>query len=704
MPDVAELSVLLSLRDQASAGLKSFQGKLDSMGRQAAVAGRGLTVLAAPIAAIGALSVKAAIDFESSFAGVRKTVDATEAEFAQLAAGMRDLATTIPVNVNGLNSIGEAAGQLGIKTENILEFTRVVAAMGVTTNLTTDSAATAFARIANITGLPQTRFENLGSTVVALGNNLATTEEELVNFALRIAGAGTIAGLTQSDILAIGGAMSSVGVQAEAGGTAVQKVLLAMTQSVSTGSDELAVFAEVAGLTAAEFSTAFKDDAAGAFASFVEGLGLAGNQAFGILEELGLVDQRLIRSFLSLANAGDLLRESIDLGSGAWETNTALAKEAEQRYGTTASQMAVLKNQVQDLFITIGDNLVPVIMDAIDAVKPLIATFKQFAQDNPALAKGIILASVALLGLGAALVGIGFILPAVAAGLGLVGGILGFIFSPAILVVAAIAAIGVAWLLLLTNFDAVTKFIGQIFRSGWGWILPGGVMIKAFLFIKDNWEALWNGAQRVFKHAAVGISETVTGIANVFISGVNALIRAWNRLPFVKDLGTIDKIKFSLTTTFNDVKDAAIDMAGNGFDAATSAFGGLKEAVGDSFSTLGSKVKEVLENLGVNFGAFGDQTHSVVEDIQDDFAQLIATAGDFKNGMDEATQGNEVFEESLISANATLQQFLATFGKDATERAIAGSPTPFGTPTIAPSDCRPSAIMGHVRGVENPRV
>ena len=373
--------------DDAKRKAQGLEARFQAVGRSLSGIGTALLPVSAAVGFVGIASIKAASDFESSFAGVRKTVDATEEEFAALSQGFRDMAKEIPVSVNELNRIGEAAGQLGIETKNILSFTRTMADLGVTTNLSAEQAATALARLANITGLPQDQFDRLGSTIVELGNTMATTEAEIVDFGLRIAGAGEIAGLTEAQILAIGAAMSSVGIEAAAGGTAVQKVLLGMTEAVASGGEKLADFANAAGMSAQQFADAFEKDAAGAFTAFVEGLGVAGDDAFQILADLGLEDERLKRAFLSLAGAGDLLATAIETGTDAFEENTALAKEAAQRYETFASQMTLLKNELQDAAITFGTAMLPVMRDAIDVLKPLIASLgtaaKWFA-DMPA--------------------------------------------------------------------------------------------------------------------------------------------------------------------------------------------------------------------------------------------------------------------------------------------------------------------------------
>jgi TP901 family phage tail tape measure protein len=311
------------------------------------------------------------MDFESSFAGVRKTVNATESEFARLAQGMRDLAKTKPVDVNQLNKIGEMAGQLGIKKENILAFTGVVADLSVATNLTADQAGNAMARIANVMRMPLTNVDRMGSAIVALGNFGASTEQEMLDFATRIAGAGAVAGLTVPNILAIGNAFASAGIEAEAGGTAIQKALLKMVTAVSTGKD-LAQFGNITGLGAEGFKKTFQQNPAEAFARFVEGLGKAGTAAIPLLQGVGFDDQRMIRAFLNMAAAGDLLRNSLEVGNKAWSENTALTRAAEQRYQTFANQIQLLWNNLRDTAITLGLELMPTLKSMVPTLQELL--------------------------------------------------------------------------------------------------------------------------------------------------------------------------------------------------------------------------------------------------------------------------------------------------------------------------------------------
>lgn len=361
------------------------EGKLK--GFSAKLGGLAASIGVASVAAIGAAAVKVTKDivmvgvsFESAFAGVIKTVNATEEELAQIRTGILDMSKVLPASADEIAGVAEAAGQLGIQTENVLEFTRAMIDLGESTNMTADQAATALARFANIVQMPQTQFDRLGATIVDLGNNSATTEAEIVDMGLRIAGAGKQASMTEADIMGIAAALSSLGINAEAGGTAISKVITEINVAVQTGSSALEDYAHVAGMSASQFRAAFEEDAAGALALFIEGLGTMderGSSAILALENMGIAEIRMRDALLRASGAGDLMTESIERGNEAWEENTALTEEAARRYETLESRFEMFKNQIKGIAIQFFDEMRPALSQVLEGLSGMITKMEE---------------------------------------------------------------------------------------------------------------------------------------------------------------------------------------------------------------------------------------------------------------------------------------------------------------------------------------
>ena len=136
-------------------------------------------MVTAPIVAMGTAAVKASLDFESSFTSVRKTVDATEAEFSALASASKSMSTQIAASTTQINEVMATAGQLGIANDYLVDFTRTMIDLGNSTDIVANDAASTLAKFANITTMDQSQFGNLGATLVDLGNNFATVESDI---------------------------------------------------------------------------------------------------------------------------------------------------------------------------------------------------------------------------------------------------------------------------------------------------------------------------------------------------------------------------------------------------------------------------------------------------------------------------------------------------------------------------------------------
>lgn len=340
-----------------------------------------------------------AIEFESAITGVYKTVDGTPEQLAEISDEVKDLALNIPATTTEIAAVAEAAGQLGIATENVMAFSEVMINLGEATNLTSDEAASALAKFTNITGTSAEEYENLGSTIVALGNNFATTEADIVAMSTRMASAATLAGMTESDILALAASLSSVGIEADAGGSSMSTLISKVQLAVETGNDQLEQFASVAGMTADEFSQKWGDDAAQALYLFIAGLQDTernGASATAVLDEMGITEIRLSNAIKALSNNSDSLGEALNFASGAWEENSALATEAGTRYATLESKLGMTKNAANNLSIAVGDVFTPTISKAAEVGQSALEGLTSLVKACPGLAKGIAVVTAAV--------------------------------------------------------------------------------------------------------------------------------------------------------------------------------------------------------------------------------------------------------------------------------------------------------------------
>lgn len=417
-------------------------------------------------AAAGALAAvsKTAIDFESAWTGVLKTVEGTPDELEAVRQGILDLSQETASSAVDIAAVAEAAGQLGIELgkdgETLLSFTKTMVMLGDSTNLTADEAATALAKFANITQMSSDKYENLGSAIVDLGNNFATTEADIVEMATRLASTGEVTGLTEAQILALATTLSSVGIEAQAGGTAISKLLKklytcnagfdsaqvaidktglslrelqlmqsnnskdfkALADSLGMTSQELKgymdnvaqmnQYASAAGVSVEEFRKAYGEDAVGALSLFIAGLNDTernGKNAVEILNEMGLTEVRLSNAILAMAASGDLMNEAVRTSNEAFGEGNALSDEASKRYETTAAKIQQLKGALTEMSVTLGEIVLPIIQDVVAKLQEWVNKFSELSPTTQKVILGIT-AFTAILA--PALIGIGKVVSA----------------------------------------------------------------------------------------------------------------------------------------------------------------------------------------------------------------------------------------------------------------------------------------------------
>ena len=418
---------------KAMQSVQRYSSEIDTVG--GVMAGFGGVV----VGAMG-LATRSTMKWESAWTGVLKTVDGTPKQLAAVESGLRDLAKELPATHEEIAGVAEAAGQLGVKTGDIVKFTKTMINMGESTNLTADEAATSLAQFMNIMGTSQKDVDKLGAAIVGLGNNGASTEKDIVEMGMRLAGAGKQAKLSEGDVLGMANAMASVGIEAEAGGTAMSMVMKKMGNAVDDGGASLEGFASVAGMSSGEFRKAWETDAGSAIDSFVVGIGKAdkaGENVNGTLSDLGITGIRESDAILRLSASGDILTDSLKMGNDEFAKGNALQEEAAKRYQTAESKLKIASNQIKDTAIDLGGLLAPAVAGAVDVFGDFIEKIGELP--DPVLKAGGAIAAI--------------------------GGGLTLIAGSALLVIPRIAETAAAINTLKTAASTSTGFVGKLGRN-----------------------------------------------------------------------------------------------------------------------------------------------------------------------------------------------------------------------------------------------
>lgn len=479
---------------ESTSAYQGLASQLKDTGKGIKEVGENIDTITKPIqyastalAAGGVASAKFAIDFEDSFAGVKKTVDATPEQLAKIKQGIIDLSTTgidgrgaIPQTTTELNELAAAGGQLGISQENIIDFTEVMAQMGSATNLVGEEGAATLARFQNVMGVGQNEIRNIGSAIVDLGNHSATTESEIAAMALRMGKYGSSVRMSAADVLGYSAALSSLGIEAQMGGSAIGRTWLSIETAVASGGEGLTKFAKYSGKSAEEFKKQWNTDSSGAFNGLLKGLQSAENLTLA-LDDLGINNTQDIQAMMALVNGYDLVTESVNRSNTAYQENTALQEEFNAKNETTASKLANTKNNIVEAARSIGETMLPSIQDASTTVADFAKGLSQMDDEQK---RAVVNTGATVIALGAlSKVGVGVI-----KGAGDFVEGLGVISDKLPIIADATSAIKVSTAGLGSSFSALAPIFGAV--------LAPAAVVAGYKVVADHvTEAIENNAK-----------------------------------------------------------------------------------------------------------------------------------------------------------------------------------------------------------------
>ncbi|MDO4290269.1 MAG: phage tail tape measure protein [Eggerthellaceae bacterium] len=355
----------------AGTSLMEQGAQLENIGYKAEAFGERWLGVTAAVAAVGFATAKVAVDIDTSLTNVKKTVDGTDEQYQQLKQSAIEFSKTNAVAPAQILDIQSLGAQLGFAIDELDEMSRVTSGLDIATNMSAEQAATEMAQFANITQMAHDKVSNYGSAIVHLGNNLATTEADISSMSMRTAAASHQIGMSVPEILGWSSAMTSMGIEAEAGGTAFSTTVATIDKAVATGSEDLNTFAKIAGMSADEFKASWQTSASDTMVSLLKGTDSAENMTVA-LEEMGITGIRQTDVLKRLAGNTDLVTKALGLANGGWNENTALQAEVDNRNQSLASRFQILQNRVAAYAEEVGTPLVNALLGALEAGEPVL--------------------------------------------------------------------------------------------------------------------------------------------------------------------------------------------------------------------------------------------------------------------------------------------------------------------------------------------
>lgn len=676
-----QLKEMPSSLDLIASKISTLGSKFQTLGDSLSNIGTKMTsALTTPIVGAFGASAKAAVDWESAFTGVMKTVDETaNTTYQDLKENINEIAKTTASSQNEIAATMEIAGQLGVSADNITEFTKTMVMLGDTTNLTSEEAASAIAKFANVTKMPLTEVDKLGSAIVDLGNNFATTEADIVEMATRLSGAGAQIGLTQGEILGFATALSSVGIEAEMGGSAFSKAMIKMQvaaesgasgfdklmeQLVALGHDDLAGasfremqvwlsndskalknvanetghtkeeiqaliesranlenFAEVAGMTAEEFVKAYQDDAPAALQAFIQGLGdteSKGESTIQMLQDMGFTEVRLRDTLTRLAQSGELVTNAVAKGNEAFSENTAMAAEAEKRYATMEAKISQLKSSITEVAVSFGESLMPSITKAVEKLGEFAEALSSLDESER---EQIIKIAAIVAAIGPLLVAGGKLL----AGIGKI-----MAFAPQI----STALQGITTLFKgfqITTMGALAPILA---------IAAGiAVLVGAFITLwntneqfRTNMTEIWNYIQEAFSNFIAQIQEMLPAIQEGFSNLISVIQPLWEGFCAIlapifegafEMIAVIIQKFLDLITSIIQVITGIFTLNGQMFlTGLTNFFLTIISFLGQEFMLIFTMIRNIIN---VILGFFGTSLEQIWTTLKTAFSNFLTT-------------------------------------------------------------------------------
>jgi len=363
---LADYEKLLTAQTQRLNRQLEHLAKAEKMAKMRADAFSGWqTLVGAGVALIG--PIKAAMDFETAMAEVRKVVDfASKKDLRQFQAELMKLSKVIPLSQAELAEIAAAGGQLGVPRKELGKFIELAAKMAVAFDMSADEAGDAMAKLSNIFHIPIIKMGELGDVINHLSNNTAAKAREIVNVLKRVGGTAKQFGLSAKQTAALADAFIALGRPPEIAGTAINAMLTKLATADRQGKKFQNALAAV-GFSAEELKDAIQKDAQGALLKFLKALkAVPKEELAGIITDL--FGMEYSDDISLLVGSLDKYEKALKLVGDRASYAGSMQKEFQERANTTANNLQLLRNRINALAINVGSVVLPAVNKVISVI------------------------------------------------------------------------------------------------------------------------------------------------------------------------------------------------------------------------------------------------------------------------------------------------------------------------------------------------
>lgn len=678
----------------AQARKQKAQAAFDSAKSNLAGTAMKTAVLAAPL--VGA--TKAAMEFESEMAEIRKVVDFdTPEQFKQMGQDILDLSTKMPMAASGIAKIVAAGGQAGIAKEDLLEFAQDAVKMGVAFDLTADQAGDMMAKWRSAFDLNQDGVVALADKINYLGNTTAASAPLISDVVTRIGPLGEIGGVASGEIAALGATMIQTGTKSDVAATGIKNLILGMSIGEKATKSQAAAFQQL-GFDAADMAKRMQTDAKGAILDVFHAIqALPKDQQAGVLKDL--FGEESIGAISPLLSKLYLLEDNFNKVSDATKYGGSVDAEYAARCETTANQMYLFKNSMTAVAIEIGSALLPAINSILRSIVPVVVTFANWAKEHQVLIQtmvalaasfaGVLLAARSILAIRAGfnmlketanlffivnkngetvlrgsatasklfhagLNGLGAAFRLAATGARALA--MALMANPIIAIVAVIIAVVAA---IIYFWNTNEQFRAAVIAI-WNNIVSFGMSL--FSALAAFFTGVWNGLVAIATAVWSGIMTVATMAVSVIMDIISAFgaffTGVWNGCLAIASAvwDAISSFVSGAASVIEGIISALVDYISSAWDSAVAAV--------QSFAS------SVIDAIGQAVDWAMDKWSSLVNALSHPIDTAINIAQNITRTISEATSSGDDVSENARGGIYQRGAFLTTFAEDSAEAAI----------------------------------